>query len=64
MTERFGARVRRAVEGLTPGYFALVMATGILSVGMHLEAYDVLSTMLPGACCDAFVVLLALADRP
>ena len=36
-------RVRTAVEGLTPGYFALVMASGILSVGLALEGYVVLS---------------------
>jgi tellurite resistance protein TehA-like permease len=53
-------RVGRAVEGLTPGYFALVMATGILSVGMHLERFDILSAVLLGVCCSAFVVLLAL----
>jgi tellurite resistance protein TehA-like permease len=54
------AHVRRAVEGLAPGYFALVMATGILSVGMHLERFDVLSSALLGVCGTAFVVLLAL----
>jgi tellurite resistance protein TehA-like permease len=53
-------RVGRAVEGLTPGYFALVMATGILSVGMHLERFNILSAVLLGVCCSAFVVLLAL----
>ena len=60
MVERFGARAGHAVEGLTPGYFALVMATGILSVGMHLEGFDGLSTALLAVCCTAFVVLLAL----
>lgn len=40
------ARVRRAVEGLTPGYFALVMASGIISVGMDLEGFGALSVML------------------
>jgi tellurite resistance protein TehA-like permease len=53
-------RVGRAVEGLTPGYFALVMATGILSVGMHLERFDILSAGLVGVCCSGFVVLVAL----
>ncbi|GAA3811241.1 MAG TPA: tellurite resistance/C4-dicarboxylate transporter family protein [Nocardioides sp.] len=60
MAEGLRDRVGRAVEGLTPGYFALVMATGILSVGMHLERFDILSAVLLGVCCSAFVVLLAL----
>ncbi|GAA3518580.1 tellurite resistance/C4-dicarboxylate transporter family protein [Nocardioides daeguensis] len=49
-----------AVEGLTPGYFALVMATGILSVGTHLEGVDLLSEVLLGVCVASFVVLGAL----
>ncbi len=36
------------------------MATGILSVGMHLERFYILSAVLLGVCCSAFVVLLAL----
>ena len=53
-------RVERAVEGLTPGYFALVMASGIISVGMQLEGFVVLSEILLAVCATAFVVLLAL----
>ena len=53
-------RVRTAVEGLTPGYFALVMASGILSVGLALEGYAVLSRLLLVACAAAFVVLAGL----
>jgi tellurite resistance protein TehA-like permease len=60
VAEGLGDRVVRAVEGLTPGYFALVMATGILSVGMHLERFDILSAGLVGVCCSGFVVLVAL----
>jgi tellurite resistance protein TehA-like permease len=56
---RLGDRFGRAVEGLTPGYFALVMATGILSVGMHLEEV-MLSDALLGVCAAAFVVLAVL----
>ena len=52
--------MRDAVEGLTPGYFALVMATGILSVGMSLEGFDHVSVGLLATCCAAFVVLLTL----
>jgi tellurite resistance protein TehA-like permease len=36
------------------------MATGILSVGMHLERFDILSAGLVGVCCSGFVVLVAL----
>jgi tellurite resistance protein TehA-like permease len=57
---RFGNRFGQALEGLTPGYFALVMATGILSVGLHLEGVAVLSGVLLGVCAAAFVVLAVL----
>lgn len=53
---RFG----RAVQGLTPGYFALVMASGILSVGLRLEGYHSLSVSLLVICAGAFVSLIAL----
>lgn len=53
-------RVRRAVEGLTPGYFALVMASGIISAGMKLEGFEIISSVLLVVCAAAFVVLLCL----
>jgi tellurite resistance protein TehA-like permease len=53
---RFGT----AVGGLTPGYFALVMATGILSVGMSLEGFVLLSRLLLAVDATAFVTLLCL----
>lgn len=53
-------RTQSAVEGLTPGYFALVMATGILSVGLKLERHETLSSILLAVCVAAFVVLLTL----
>lgn len=59
-SDDLGGRVRRAVEGLTPGYFALVMASGIISVGMDLEGFAALSAILLGVCAAAFVLLLAL----
>lgn len=49
-----------AVRSLTPGYFALVMASGIVSIGLNYEGYDVLSTILLVVCATAFVVLIAL----
>lgn len=60
MTEGIGGRVRGAVEGLAPGYHALVMATGILSVGTRLEGVDALSDLLLLLCATAYVVLTAL----
>jgi tellurite resistance protein TehA-like permease len=45
------------VGSLTPGYFALVMATGILSVGLRLEGFDLLSRVMLGTCAASFVVL-------
>lgn len=60
MSADLRTRIRTGVEGLTPGYFALVMASGILSVGMALEGYDLLSRLLLAVCATAFVVLLLL----
>ena len=53
-------RVRQSVEQLAPGYFALVMATGIISVGMLLEGHVFLSWALLVVCAAAFVVLAVL----
>jgi tellurite resistance protein TehA-like permease len=55
------ARLQNAVRGLTPGYFALVMGSGIISVGMQLEGYVVLSVLLLVACALSYVVLVALS---
>ena len=60
VSEQLLDRVRASVEGLTPGYFALVMASGILSVGMALKEYDILSLLMLLVCGTAFVVLLGL----
>lgn len=60
MGQGLAERTGRAVEGLTPGYFALVMGTGIISVGMHLEGMDMISELLLVVCATAFVVLLGL----
>jgi tellurite resistance protein TehA-like permease len=53
-------RTQEAVRGLTPGYFALVMASGIISVGLELEGLCGLSLALLAVCAAAFVVLVAL----
>ncbi len=48
-------RADSAVAGLAPGYFALVMASGIISVGMKLEGFEAISIGLLGACIAGFV---------
>ncbi|WP_405219086.1 tellurite resistance/C4-dicarboxylate transporter family protein [Agrococcus sp. Ld7] len=53
-------RVRSAVRGLAPGYFALVMGSGIISVGLKLEGFEALSVVLAWICAIAYVVLLTL----
>ncbi|HET7173873.1 MAG TPA: tellurite resistance/C4-dicarboxylate transporter family protein [Nocardioidaceae bacterium] len=55
-----GERVRRAVRTLAPGYFALVMATGIISLGMRLRGFHALSAALLVLCAASWVVLTAL----
>ncbi|MDN5761297.1 MAG: tellurite resistance/C4-dicarboxylate transporter family protein [Microlunatus sp.] len=53
-------RVQHAVRGLTPGYFAIVMASGIISVGMRLNGHEVLSTTLLVVCAISYVLLVVL----
>lgn len=53
-------RFQAAVRGLTPGYFALVMASGIISIGMSLIGATVISDVLLTATATSYVVLLAL----
>ena len=53
-------RFAEAVRTLTPGYFALVMASGIISVGMRQHSHVMLSVVLLAVCATAFVVLLLL----
>jgi tellurite resistance protein TehA-like permease len=58
-----GGRAREGVRTLNPGYFALVMATGIMSVGMANSNFRVLSWMLlilAFLCYAALVVLTVI----
>jgi tellurite resistance protein TehA-like permease len=58
------SRVVRAVRDLHPGYFAFVMATGIISEGTFLLGPSWLSRALLAAACAGLVVLgAALAAR-
>lgn len=53
-------RVRESVRTLTPGYFALVMASGIISIGLQQRGHDLLSGLLFAVAAAAYVVLLLL----
>jgi tellurite resistance protein TehA-like permease len=48
------------LAGLFPGYFALVMATGVLAVGAQLESIEWLADVLLAVACVAYVVLVGL----
>jgi tellurite resistance protein TehA-like permease len=56
MTER----IRDGVRSLNPGYFALVMATGIVSIGMSIRNLDILSDVLLWIAAASYAVLLVL----
>lgn len=49
------------VAGISPGYFALVMATGIIAIGAELEQVGWLADALFAVAAVAFVVLGGLA---
>jgi tellurite resistance protein TehA-like permease len=51
--------LRRALATLDPGYFAVVMASGIVSVGTDLLGHTVLSRIVLGVTIGAFVLLVA-----
>lgn len=60
MPTTYSRRLNRAIEGLTPGYFALVMATGIVSVGLDLADRSTLSLVLLWIGVGAHVLLIVL----
>lgn len=53
-------RADNSVRGLVPGYFALVMATGIVSVAMHDAGQTALSASLLLIAIGAYLVLITL----
>jgi tellurite resistance protein TehA-like permease len=53
-------RVHSALRSLSPGYFALVMATGVVSIGLRVDRRPVLSRVLLAITALSFVVLLLL----
>jgi tellurite resistance protein TehA-like permease len=51
---------REAVRTLNPGYFALVMATGIISIAMDNHGRTLLSLILLAIGCLAYAILVVL----
>ncbi|WP_349897845.1 tellurite resistance/C4-dicarboxylate transporter family protein [Parafrigoribacterium soli] len=60
MTTTAPQRLGQSVKTLTPGYFAVTMASGIISVGMRLEGFELISMLLLVVCAASFVLLLVL----
>jgi tellurite resistance protein TehA-like permease len=57
---RLLATADRELSGLSPSYFALVMATGIVSIGAHLLHVPVVDVVLFAVNIGAYVVLWVL----
>lgn len=57
---RRGSALQHAVAHLPPGYFALVMGTGIVSVGLHDAGFDLLSGILLWIAMVSYLVLWVL----
>lgn len=55
------ARTDQAIRSLAPGYFALVMASGIVSIGMYSADQYQLSAALLGVAGTAYLVLITLS---
>ena len=61
MTSVERTAIRRAVATLNPGYFALVMSTGIVSVGMRNRNLNLLSAALLWIALASYLVLVLLS---
>ena len=57
--ERVASPVRGPAQ-LTPGYFAGVMGTGIVSIGAQLTGYALLASILFGLALAFYAILIAL----
>ncbi|EMY32936.1 C4-dicarboxylate transporter/malic acid transport protein [Arthrobacter crystallopoietes BAB-32] len=53
-------RADGAVASLAPGYFALVMGSGIVSVALKIQGFDVASAVLLAVCAAGYVLILLL----
>lgn len=58
--DTLSSRVDAAVRGLTPGYFALVMATGIVSVSLRTNGWEPASLALLAIAALAYLTLICL----
>src|SRR5579884_2907690 len=63
LTRGLAERIERANAGMYPGYFALVMATGIVSTALFLEGVRVVSQLLLWINLAAYPVLIAATAR-
>lgn len=54
------AGVSRSVAGLTPGYFAFVMATGIVALALRLDGFALPALVLLALAAAGYAVLVAL----
>ncbi|MGW0028119.1 tellurite resistance/C4-dicarboxylate transporter family protein [Rhodococcus sp. O3] len=54
-------RMRDSVRALSPGYFAFVMAAGIVSIGLHLQGHSVASTAVLVVAAAGYAVLVVLS---
>ncbi len=61
LTVRPATGVREAVRTVNPGYFALVMASGIVSIAMRHQQAIVLSVLLLWVAAIAYAVLLTVS---
>lgn len=50
----------RETASLSPAYFSLVMATGIVSIGAHLYGFEWLASLLFYISIGAYVILCCL----
>lgn len=50
----------KGLRGLNPAYFSVVMATGIVSIGLQLQGYSLFSSFLMIFAIAAFGILLVL----
>ncbi|MDT0202055.1 tellurite resistance/C4-dicarboxylate transporter family protein [Nocardioides sp. AE5] len=60
MTVARRGRLAQGVAELSPGYFAFVMASGIVSVALEVEGYDLLSAVTFGVGIVGYLTLLVL----
>src|SRR5215204_835379 len=59
-TDAQGGAISRAAANLFPGYFALVMATGIISIAAHLQGMRPIALALLFINLAAYVILWLL----